>query len=120
MKLQCAIIPKVKNKNDELVDSRLFKGLLSLTTRESARDIYLKTKSSDFINNWNSKLNLDENGEPTISSLMYKAGLNKIIAESNVLTKLNKDIGYFKNGSDRVYLNINNQENYNKFKQKAI
>ena len=41
MKLQCAIIPKVKNKNDELVDSRLFKGLLSLTTRESARDIYL-------------------------------------------------------------------------------
>lgn len=120
MKLQCAIIPKVKNKNDELVDSRLFKGLLSLTTRESARDIYLKTKSSDFINNWNSKLNLDENGEPTISSLMYKAGLNKIIAESNVLTKLNKDIGYFKKGSDRVSLNINNQENYNKFKQKAI
>mgnify|MGYP003618601961 CR=1 FL=1 len=51
MKLQCAIIPKVKNKNNELVDSRLFKGLLSLTTRESARDIYLKTKSSDFINN---------------------------------------------------------------------
>ena len=48
MKLQCAIIPKVKNKNDELVDSRLFKGLLSLTTRESARDIYLRTKSSDF------------------------------------------------------------------------
>ena len=120
MKLQCAIIPKVKNKNGELVDSRLFKGLLSLTTRESARDIYLKTKSSDFINNWNSKLNLDENGEPTISSLMYKAGLNKIIAESNVLTKLNKDIGYFKKGSDRVSLNINNQENYNKFKQKAI
>ena len=120
MKLQCAIIPKVKNKNDELVDSRLFKGLLSLTTRESARDIYLKTKSSDFINNWNSKLNLDENGEPTISSLMYKAGLNKVIAESNVLTKLNKDIGYFKKGSDRVSLNINNQENYNKFKQKAI
>ena len=120
MKLQCAIIPKVKNKNDELVDSRLFKGLLSLTTRESARDIYLRTKSSDFINNWNSKLNLDENGEPTISSLMYKAGLNKIIAENSVLTKLNKDIGYFKKGSDRVSLNINNQENYNKFKQRAI
>ena len=47
MAKSCAIIPKVLNKKTgEKEDSKLFKDLLSLTTREEALRIYLITKSA--------------------------------------------------------------------------
>ena len=59
----CAIIPKVKNKNGELVDSKLFKSLLKYTNndRTESNRIYLITKSNKFINEWVPKLTLDDN-----------------------------------------------------------
>lgn len=122
MAKSCAIIPKVKNKNGKLMDSKLFKDLLSFTSnnRSDAVRIYLITKSDSFIKNWNPKLVLDENGEPTLRSLLKKTNLNKFITNAKVLERLNRDIGYYKKGMDRAALWVNNEENYQKLKQKAI
>lgn len=122
MARNCAIIPQVKNNKGQVVDSRLFKDLLAYTgnnRKETAR-LYLITKSDKFIKDWNPRLTLDENNEPTISSLLKKTNLSDVIPESKVLEKLNRDIGYYKRGDNRPALWVNNDENYQKLIQKAI
>lgn len=122
MARQCAIIPKVLNKRGEKVDSRLFKDLLSYLSNDRAQavKIYQITKSQQFIQDWNPKLVLDENNEPTLRSLLQKSpGLRNIITEKRVLEKLNRDIGYYKKGMDRPALWIKNSENYKKLTDKA-
>lgn len=122
MSRNCAIIPQVRNDKGQIVDSKLFKGLLAYTgnNRSEATRLYLITKSSEFIKNWNSKLTLDENNEPTINSLLKKTNFSDVIPESKVLEKLNRDIGYYKRGMNRPALWINNDENYQTLLQKAI
>lgn len=118
----CAIIPQVRNNKGQVVDSRLFKSLLAYTgnNRSEATKLYLITKNSEFIKNWNPKLTLDENNEPTLSSLLQKTNLSDIIPESKVLERLNKEIGYYKRGTSNPDLLVNNDENYQKLLQKAI
>ena len=122
MARNCAIIPQVKNNKGQVVDSRLFKDLLAYTgnNRAETTRLYLITKNDKFIKDWNPRLTLDENNEPTISSLLKKTNLSNVISESKVLEKLNKDIGYYKNGTNRPALWLNNDENYQKLLQKAI
>ena len=122
MARSCAIIPKVKNRNGQVVDSRLFKDLLSFTSnnRSEATRLYLITKSSQFIKDWQPGLTLDENNEPTLRSLLKQTNLSKVIPETKVLERLNREIGYYKKGMDRPFLWVNNDENYQKLKQKAI
>lgn len=122
MARNCAIIPQVKNKKGQIVDSKLFKSLLTYTgnNRQETNRIYLITKSDNFIKKWNPKLTMDENSEPTISSLLNKTNLHDIIPVSKVLEKLNRDIGYFKRGMDRPALWLNNDENYQNLLKKAI
>ena len=122
MARNCAIIPQVRNNKGQVVDSKLFKGLLAYTgnNRSEATRLYLITKSSEFIKNWNPKLTLDENNEPTLSNLLQKTNLSDIIPESKVLERLNKEIGYYKRGTSNPDLLINNDENYQKLLQKAI
>lgn len=122
MSRNCAIIPQVRNDKGQIVDSKLFKGLLAYTgnNRSEATRLYLITKSSEFIKDWNSKLTLDENNEPTINSLLKKTNFSDVIPESKVLEKLNRDIGYYKRGMNRPALWINNDENYQTLLQKAI
>ena len=122
MARSCAIIPKVKNRNGQIVDSKLFKDLLSFTSnnRSEATRLYLITKSSQFIKNWQPRLTLDENNEPTLRSLLKQTNLSKVIPETKVLERLNREIGYYKKGMDRPALWVNNDENYQKLKQKAI
>ena len=122
MARSCAIIPKVKNRNGQVVDSKLFKDLLSFTSNnrsETAR-LYLITKSSQFIKDWQPRLTLDENNEPTLRSLLKQTNFSKVIPETKVLERLNREIGYYKKGMDRPALWVNNDENYQKLKQKAI
>lgn len=121
MAKKCAIIPKVLNRRGEKVDSRLFKDLLSYLSnnRAEAVKIYQITKSQQFIQNWNPKLTLDDNGEPTIRSLLQKTNLSTYVSESMVLERLNRDIGYYKRGMDRPALWIKNPENYKKLTDKA-
>ena len=117
----CSIIPRVKDREGNIVDSRLFKSLLSYSNnRADAVRLYLITKSEQFIRDWNPKLKLDEYGEPTFNSLMQKTNIADVIPVTRVLEKLNREIGYYKKGQDRPALWINNNENYNKLKQKAI
>lgn len=122
MARNCAIIPQVRNNKGQVVDSKLFKGLLAYTgnNRSEAIRLYLITKSSEFIKNWNPRLTLDENNEPTLRSLLQKTNLSDVIPESKVLERLNREIGYYKRGMDRPVLWINNDENYQKLLQKAI
>lgn len=122
MARSCAIIPKVKNRNGQVVDSKLFKDLLSFTSnnRSEATRLYLITKSSQFIKDWQSRLTLDENNEPTLKSLLKQTNLNKVIPETKILERLNREIGYYKKGMDKSALLINNDENYQKLKQRAI
>lgn len=122
MARNCAIIPQVRNNKGQVVDSKLFKGLLAYTgnNRSEATRLYLITKSSEFIKNWNPRLTLDENNEPTLRSLLQKTNISNVIPESKVLERLNREIGYYKRGMDKPALWVNNDENYQKLLQKAI
>lgn len=122
MSRNCAIIPQVRNNKDQIVDSRLFKDLLAYTgnNRAETTRLYLITKSSEFIKNWNPRLTLDENNEPTLRSLLQKTNFSDIIPESKILDRLNKEIGYYRKGTDKPLLLKNNDENYQKLLQKAI
>lgn len=122
MARSCAIIPKVKSRNGQVVDSKLFKDLLSFTSnnRSEAARLYLITKSSSFIKNWQPRLTLDENNEPTLRSLLKKTNLSDVIPETKVLERLNREIGYYKKGMNRPALWVNNDENYQMLKQRAI
>ena len=117
----CAIIPKVKNKNGELVDSRLYKSLLSFTKNDRARtnDIYLRTKTDSFEKHFLPKMKLDENGEPLIGSLFANTNLRDRISELEILEKLNKDIGHYKKGTLRPALWVINPENWHKLAKKC-
>lgn len=122
MARNCAIIPQVRNNKGQVADSKLFKGLLAYTgnNRSEATRLYLITKSSEFIKNWNPRLILDENNEPTLRSLLQKTNISDVIPESKVLERLNREIGYYKRGMDEPALWVNNDENYQKLLQKAI
>ena len=122
MARNCAIIPQVRNNKGQVVDSKLFKSLLAYTNnnRSETTRLYLITKSSEFIKNWNPRLTLDENNEPTLRSLLQKTNISNVIPESKVLERLNREIGYYKRGMDRPALWIDNDENYQKLLQKAI
>ena len=122
MAKSCAIIPKVKNRNGQIVDSKLFKDLLSFTSnnRSETTRLYLITKSDSFIKDWIPRLTLDENNEPTLRSLLKQTNLSEIIPETKVLERLNREIGYYKKGMDRPALWLNNDENYQKLKKKAM
>ena len=122
MARNCAIIPQVRNNKGQVVDSKLFKGLLAYTdnNRSEATRLYLITKSSEFIKNWNPKLALDENNEPTLRSLLQKTNIGDVIPESKVLERLNREIGYYKRGTSEPALLVNNDDNYQKSLQKAI
>ena len=122
MAKNCAIIPQVKNKKGQIVDSRLFKDLLSYTDNNRAETvrIYTITKNPEFIKKWTGRLTLDDNNEPTLRSLLKQTNLSQIIPESKVLEKLNREIGYYKKGMDRPALWIDNDENYLKLIRKAI
>ena len=122
MARSCAIIPKVKNRNGQVVDSKLFKDLLSFTSnnRSEATRLYLITKADSFIRDWMPRLALDENNEPTLRSLLKQTNISKVIPETKVLERLNREGGYYKKGMDRPALWVNNDENYQKLKQRAI
>lgn len=122
MARSCAIIPKVKSSKGQIVDSKLFKDLLSFTSnnRSEAVRLYLITKSESFIKDWVPRLALDDNNEPTLRSLLKETNLSKVIPETQVLERLNREIGYYKKDGDNPVLWPNNSENYRKLVQKAI
>lgn len=117
----CVYYPTITNSKGEEVRSKLFGDLYKFTgnNRERAKDLYLQTKNSDFIRDWNPKLTLDENGEPTIQSLFKKVNLAKVIPQATILETLNKSIGsYNSNNTAKKYLY--NDQVYEALMDKAI
>lgn len=112
----CAVVPKVLNKKGEIVDSKLFLDLLSIPSlaREKAVEIYQITKSQSFIQNWLPRLDVDSNGEPTLKSLLDKAGLRNRINDDQIIDKLKRDLGVYKKGTTRYRLYLYNDEGYAK------
>lgn len=115
----CAIIPRVRNSKGEKVDSKLFKDLLSfLPSRAEARKVYLITKNNEFINNFIHKFKLDENGEPTIKSLLDKTSLSDFVNDEKILNTLNRQIGYIKKDQSIIY-HKRTREAYKELQEKA-
>lgn len=118
---KCAIIPKVRNTQGQIVESRLFKGLLTFTSnRQDAVNIYLTTKNQDFINEQYPKLALDDNNEPTLKSLIDKMDLRNFISDTKILEQLNREMGHYKTNSSELKLVDNTYDNVQDLTQKAI
>lgn len=96
----CVKIPRVRNSNNELVDSRLYSDLLSYTNnnRSIANEIYFKTKNPLFKENFDVKV--DENNEPLIQELIKKVGLENYINEGQIVDTLQKQV----NADKKLYL----------------
>ena len=95
--LSCAIIPTIKDKQGNIVDSKFFKDLLSYTpSRNVAVEIYEKTITEKFKNEWIPSLNieLNEYGEPLFTSLLEKTNLLKVYnLEKSIINRLSKTLG---------------------------
>lgn len=117
----CAIIPQVKNTiTGEIIDSKLFSDLLSyVSTRDKAVDIYLRTKNEEFIQNTKDLFELDENGEPTLKSLIQNTDISEFIENNVILKNLNKKIGYYQKNSEDVKVIEHTVENINNLSEKA-
>lgn len=122
MSKSCTLFPTVRNKNNEIVQSKLFKDLLEYTgnDRQQTVNLYRITKNPSFIERFKDKGSFDENGEPTFKSLLDNTNISKYIPNQNIQNKLNKDIGYFKNNKQQINWQDNTTENYNLLVGKAI
>lgn len=86
----CAYRPKVRNNQGELVDSRLFDGLLSIfpKDRNNVKKHYFVGTNPTFLERFEDRIELDENGEITLDSYKEITGLD--INEEVLLSSLNK------------------------------
>lgn len=88
----CSIIPKVKNKQGEFVDSELFSSLLHYTKdREISKQYYAVGTSPEFLSKVSNKAKFDSNNEITFQSLRQLTKLK--LDDEKVKQVLNKDIG---------------------------
>lgn len=113
MELSCSIIPQVKNKNGEIVDSKLFLDIMNLSSkREVIVDLYQRITSSFFLTENSDRLEFDENNEPTLASVVTNIDIDSILDESmqnKLLKQLKEDNKEYEN----------NAENTNILSQKA-
>lgn len=93
MSKSCVRYPQCRNLNGELVDSQLFKNMLEYSSndRKFAKQMYALAKNQDFISSYRSKLEFDENGEPTMRSLFKAAKIS--LKDEKILKVLNKELG---------------------------
>lgn len=122
MGLCCAIIPRVKTESGEVRDSKLYKDLLEFTDndRKISNQIYYKTKSESFLNNWAPKLKLDDAGEPLIKELFDKTNIKDFISQQSVITGLNKRLKALKPGTKELKTVDDTRGNYVELMEKAI
>ena len=89
---KCSIIPRVKNKQGEFVDSELFSSLLHYTNdREIAKQYYAVGTSPEFLSRVANEAKFDSNGEITFQSLRQLTKLK--LSDEKIKQTLNKDIG---------------------------
>lgn len=102
---QCAIIPKVRNKENEVVDSKLFKDLLSYTNDRGTTVLtYIWAVNKDF-SKYNDSNKFDENGQPTIEFIDRTFGLHNVVEDSKITTQIAKKEGFMnRDGSEHVFM----------------
>ena len=89
---KCTVLAHVRNSNGEVVESNLFRDLLShLPTRELAKEYYSVGTNQEFLNKVRDKAKFDENGEITFASLRKLANIN--VSQEKLLSNLNKQLG---------------------------
>lgn len=89
---KCTVLAHVRNSNGEVVESNLFRDLLShLPTRELAKEYYSVGTNQEFLDRVRDRANFDENGEITFASLRKLANIN--VSQEQLISTLNKQIG---------------------------
>lgn len=68
--MRCKYFGKVRNREGRIVDSRLYKSLLSITSPKMAEKIYGKTLTDEFTDTLLPKIPRDIFGEPTLLSML--------------------------------------------------
>jgi len=92
MSASCSIVPQIRNKQGQIVDSKLFKDVLALVNgdREKAKDLYLQTRTPSFyawFGNWAVQKD-KENG-----TLVPKEVFNYLDQAQDRVDALNKKYG---------------------------
>lgn len=126
----CVRTARVRNKEGKFVNSKLFSDLNEITDhdRNLTVSIYGKIKTQKFSDLFGDKIEKDENGEPTLSSLLKKTDIEKLISEKTIKESIIKKFDLKKESeikfrdrdeelelySKSVSVNINNflEDNY--------
>lgn len=86
----CRIIPKVKNKNGELVDSQLYQDLgLFISDTDVRGQLWSVAHSKEFMDT-HSDLNTDNNGEVTVEDLLGKTDALSLVSNGSLVSGLNE------------------------------
>lgn len=92
MAQSCVIKPCVKNSKGEVVESRLFKDLLSyLPSRSEATKYYNLARNAEFLSQIEGDVKFDENGEITIEDLIREARIS--VDRSELHKSLQDEVG---------------------------
>lgn len=92
--MKCKYFGKVRDRSGKIVDSKLYKGLLSITSPKIAQRVYGKTLTDQFINDVLPKVPHDSLGEPTLLSVLASSEELRKVSDLDAVTKaLEKDMG---------------------------
>lgn len=112
MAQSCIMKPCVKNSKGEIVESRLYKDLLSyLPSRAEATKYYNLARNDEFLARVADNVSFDENNEIKIGDLIKEAKIP--IETSEIVTKLQKEVGEHKrNYQDAIRQVVNFNKNH--------
>ena len=89
---RCVLNPCIRNPKGEIVESKLFQGLLSyLPSRSEAVKYYGLSKNEGFLASIENEITFDENGEMSLEDLIREAKID--IEQAKLLEKLQKEVG---------------------------
>lgn len=116
----CVLIPKVKTATGEFKESKLFKDLLSLTSRnrKEAVTLYSLLKDKTFQENHSSVIKFDDYGEPILSSVLGNVEVKGILDDTITARNLAAGLGALDEQGNTIYMQ-DNYENYTQLATKA-
>lgn len=115
----CVLIPHIKTQDGKYEESKLFKDLLSLTSKDRAKAIraYAVLTSEEFKDEYSDNIKLDTLEEPILSEVLTVPEIKSIIDTELAVASLTKSLGGVdKNG---VVYTEDTTQNYQKLSQKV-
>lgn len=113
MTKSCVLIPRVKTPTGEMKDSKLFKDLLSFTNRDRNAAVRIYAALKDKSNLEGRKLEYDDNGEPTVESILKNTYLKNLLDDTTVISAIEMEIG----ASDKTGKPIILEDTYSNYKE---